>query len=124
MMRWIWIALAVTAFLVAFNTNSPGTLALAIFIGVIGAFGAAFAFAAARIEANSQLQVYVPTPQEAALLRARSERQAAARAKGGKAAAVTLAGGANVSAKHSVGQLRSDPDDGGGAGGDGGSGSD
>ena len=69
-------ALAAVLFLaMAITARSPGMLAFAIFGVVACATVSVFAFAGARIDSSSRDHVYVPTPEEAELMKKRALRQ-------------------------------------------------
>jgi hypothetical protein len=59
----------------AFMAKTGGTLAVVLLMVVVSGTVAVFGFAAARIDQSSKHHVYVPTPEEAELLRRRAQRQ-------------------------------------------------
>lgn len=80
-MRFV-AAIACVLFLVfAINAPTPGMLGFAILMILVCATVSVFGFAAARIDDRSKDQVYVPSPEEAALLRERAQMQRDAFAK-------------------------------------------
>ena len=75
-------AIACIAFLVlAIKAPTPGVLGFAILMIVVCATVSVFAFAAARIDGRSRNQVYVPSPEEAEMLKrlAQQRKQAPGR---------------------------------------------
>jgi hypothetical protein len=74
-MRWFLLAATLAIFWMALNARSPGWMGLGLLVGLVMCFVTALAFAAKRIEARAQSEVYVPTPEELELLRRRAERQ-------------------------------------------------
>ena len=49
LMRWLLLLVAVGSFAMVFATHSAGWMALELFIGIVAAIAAVFAFAGARI---------------------------------------------------------------------------
>jgi hypothetical protein len=87
-MRWMLLIVTVLIFVFALR-SSPGWMAVGLLTGIVMCFVTVLAFAAKRIEARAQSEVYVPTPEELALLKRRAERQKAAHAaRGGRAAGI------------------------------------
>jgi hypothetical protein len=74
-MRWFLLALTALIFVLALRSSSPGWMGFGLLVGVVMCFVTALAFVARRIEANQRSEVYIPTPEELALLRRRAERQ-------------------------------------------------
>lgn len=77
-MRWILLAATALILLLALGSSSPGWMAFGLFTGVVMCFVTVLAFAAKRIEGKAQSEIYLPTPEELALLKRRAERQSEA----------------------------------------------
>ena len=86
MLRYVSAIASVLFLAFAFFAPTAGLLGFAILMAVVSATVAVFGFAAARIDDRSRDQVYVPTPEESALLRERAQRQREAFAQKGAAA--------------------------------------
>ncbi len=77
-MRFIFAALSLLCLLVAFLTNSPGLMGLAILGLVVFAFLSVLGFAQAKFEAGRQRGAFIPSPQEIELMRRAAEKRKAA----------------------------------------------
>ena len=76
-MRWVWIALSMFGFALAWAARTPGWLGIGLLLGFGALFAALFAFAAARIEAVSRPDAMMLSSEELAQLRRRAEGQRA-----------------------------------------------
>ena len=74
-MRWIWTAVAILGFVVAYFAAMPGLLSLGVLVGMIGAFAAVMSFAAARIQEVSRPEAAILSPADLVAMRKRSEAQ-------------------------------------------------
>lgn len=79
-MRFIFAALSLVCLLVAFLTNSPGLMGLAILGLVVFSFLSVLGFAQAKVEATRQREAFIPSPQEIELMRRAAEKRKAAMA--------------------------------------------
>ena len=75
MLRYATALASVISLVVAIRAPTPGIMGFAILMMLLCATISIFGFAAARISSRSQTQVYVPSPEEIALLKQRAQRQ-------------------------------------------------
>ena len=80
-MRWIWTAVAILGFVIAYTSATPGLLGIGVLVGMIASFAAVMSFAAARIQEGSRPEAAILSPADMAAMRKRAEtqRQVAAR---------------------------------------------
>lgn len=69
-MRWILLLLALSGFALGFAAKSPGLMGLGFVLGFVFLLAAFFAFAAARVAANSRPDSALLTDKDINLLRA------------------------------------------------------
>ncbi len=69
-MRWILLVLAVLGFALGFSAKAPGLMGLGFVLGFAFLFAAFFAFAAARVAANTRPDSALLTDKDIATLRA------------------------------------------------------
>ena len=69
-MRWILLAVAVLGFAIGFSAKAPGLMGLGFVLGFVFLFAAFFAFAAARVAANTRPDAALLTDKDIAVLRA------------------------------------------------------
>jgi hypothetical protein len=55
-MRWLILLMTLVAMLLCFTRHSGGAMAWWLFVGLIGVFGTALAFAQAKIDGNARSQ--------------------------------------------------------------------
>jgi hypothetical protein len=76
-MRWVFLLVAMFGFALVFSAKTPGALGLGLLIGLVGLFGALFAFAAARIASSAQPDAALLTDKDINALRASMRKTAA-----------------------------------------------
>lgn len=69
-MRWILLVLAVLGFALGFSAKAPGLMGLGFVLGFVFLFAAFFAFASARVAANTRPDAALLTDKDIATLRA------------------------------------------------------
>jgi hypothetical protein len=90
-MRWILLVIAMFGFGLTFSAKSPGLMGIGLLIGFVSLFAALFAFAAARIAANTQPDTALLTDKDVSALRASLRKPAAAQSPGPDKAASQFA---------------------------------
>ena len=73
-MRFVAAIVAVLALVLCFVVKSAGVVGLLVVVCVLATVVSVVGFVSHRISANAKSQVYLPTPQERALLLKRNER--------------------------------------------------
>jgi hypothetical protein len=118
-LRWILLLVAITAFGVAFRTDSPGLLAATLLVGFVALVGGFLGFLSARVEGVAQGQA----SREVELMMTAHKRRGT-QAAGGSSAYVAASTGTDVRDRDfDAGDGGGDgAGDGGGGGGDGGGG--
>jgi hypothetical protein len=74
-MRWIWLAISILGFVVAYKAAEPGLLGMGVLAGFIGATMCVFSFVALRVQDVSRPDTAILSPEELVAMRKRSEAQ-------------------------------------------------
>ena len=74
-MRWMLLLLTLSGFALGFSARSPGLMGLGFVLGFVFLVAAFFAFAAARVAANSRSDSALLTDKDIATLRASLRKQ-------------------------------------------------
>lgn len=77
-MRWVWMAIAILGFVVAYQAATPGLLGLGVLVGFVASTICVFSFASQRIQEIARPDAQMMTPAEMAAMRKRAEAQRAA----------------------------------------------
>ncbi len=75
-MRWLLLLIAVSGFALGFSAKTPGLMGLGFVLGFVFLLAAFFAFAAARVAANTRPDSTLLTDKDIAALRASMRKPA------------------------------------------------